>query len=633
MKNTTKYVYGLGVASVDDEVLVFLRDTEKADNTFQINSSKDGYTFEVLSTAAKILGINIPVENIEYCQDFRLAKVEEEYILTYVINDGVRSYLSFARSKDLINWEKMSRFPDVGEVGMIAPHTTHNKKRILYFGEKDLSVAYSDDLRKWTIEKTAVLTLPKKEQQDHLMKIATIQHIEEGILVVYFVYKPGRSASDCSIRIALFDKKDPTKILWRSNKPIRKISNKNGNLVLPLGLVVLADRFVSYWQGQGGKLYTLNHYYPKTKRFSEESKEETSETEPQLERQEENPIMSPKQQHAWESKAVFNPAAMYEGDKVHLIYRAIGDNDVSVLGYAESEDGITITKRLPYPAYIPREPFEGVPVGNTQTQCAFSPYMSGGGGSGGCEDPKLTKIDDTVYLTYVAYNGWGPPRIAMSWIGLKDFLNHRWTWSKPVLLSKPDVVDKSPCILPEKVNGKYVIFHRVFPNVLVDFVDDLEKFDGETVFLEGEHKIEPRDDAWDSGKFSIGATPIKTKDGWLVIYHAVTGRQEWPGSDLRYKIGAMLLDLNDPSKVLYRCNEPILVPETEYENNGAKYGVVYPCGAVAKDGTLYVYYGGSDMYVCVATAPLDTFLEDLKNSGTAKLEIQEKKQRLAKNNR
>jgi predicted GH43/DUF377 family glycosyl hydrolase len=175
-------------------------------------------------------------------------------------------------------------------------------------------------------------------------------------------------------------------------------------------------------------------------------------------------------------------------------------------------------------------------------------------------------------------------------------------------------VDKNACILEEKVNGKYVIFHRIYPNILVDYVDSLDAFDGETVFLEDQYHIPPRPLMWDSKKVGIGPTPTKTEHGWLAIYQAV-GRQD-PG---RYKIGAMLLDLNDPTKVICRSSEPIIEPVEWYENNGHKAGVVYPCGSTVHDGNLYVYYGGADKFTCVAHAHLDTFLEKLLVANKPKL--------------
>jgi predicted GH43/DUF377 family glycosyl hydrolase len=329
-----------------------------------------------------------------------------------------------------------------------------------------------------------------------------------------------------------------------------------------------------------------------------------------LERFDGNPILKPEPKYWWESKATFNPGALYEAGKVHLVYRAIGDSDVSVLGYASSIDGFHIDEQLHEPIYVPREPFEGVgliyPVPSF-AQRTYVPmeededYVSGGGW-GGCEDPRLTKIDDRVFMTYVAFDGYSPPRVALTSIHINDFLAKSWQWQMPVLISPPGVVDKNACILPEKINSKYVIFHRIFPNILIDFVDDLN-FDGKTRFLKGEFRIRPRAAYWDSRKVGAGAPPIKTKDGWLLIYHGIGERD--PG---RYKIGAMLLDLKDPTRVLARSKEPILEPEVWYENEGWKSGVVYPCGAVVMGDRLLVYYGGADRVACVASAKLDELL-------------------------
>jgi predicted GH43/DUF377 family glycosyl hydrolase len=327
-----------------------------------------------------------------------------------------------------------------------------------------------------------------------------------------------------------------------------------------------------------------------------------------LERFEDNPILIPKPGNWWETKAVFNPAAIYESGKVHILYRAIGETNVSMLGYASSTDGLHIQERLSKPVYSPREPFEGVNPPCPQSAAGTAGiYISGGGGMGGCEDPRLTRIDERVYMTYVAYDGRNPPRVALSSIHINDFLDKKWNWKKPMLISPPHIVDKNACILPEKINGKYVIFHRVYPNILIDFVDDLD-FDGKTRWLTGQYEIPVRalSSDWDSHKVGAGPPPLKTKDGWLLIYQAV-GRND----DYRYKIGAMLLDSKDPTKVIARSRRPILEPVARYENEGWKAGVVYPCGAAIVKERLFVYYGGADMVVCVASVKLNGFLEEL----------------------
>ena len=344
---------------------------------------------------------------------------------------------------------------------------------------------------------------------------------------------------------------------------------------------------------------------------------------PVLERFAENPILEPQSRLGWESKAVFNPAAIYEGGRVHIVYRAIGNSDESVLGYASSTDGLHIDDRLNYPVFCAEGAFGGqsllslsaddhcvtyVLAGNggaEEEQVREIAYVSGGGGFGGCEDPRLTRIGNRIYMTYVAYDGYSPPRVALTSIAAKDFLARRWEWDRPVLISRPGVVNKNACILPEKINSKYVIFHRVYPDILIDFVDDLN-FDGKTRWLRGESKISPRHGYWDSRKIGAGPPPVKTSAGWLLIYQSI-GEQD-PG---RYKIGAMLLDLKDPTKVLYRSDRPVLEPVAWYENEGWKAGVVYPCGAVVIAGRLFVYYGGADKFTCVATSDLNGFLNKL----------------------
>ena len=139
----------------------------------------------------------------------------------------------------------------------------------------------------------------------------------------------------------------------------------------------------------------------------------------QLERHENNPIIEPREGNYWEMKATFNPGAIYADHRVHLLYRAIGGDDVSVLGYASSSDGVLFDERLREPAYVP---FSIKTTTPKEEQKPLSPaYFSGGGWNGGCEDPRLTLIDDRVYLTYTAFDGWGSIRIALSSIALQDF--------------------------------------------------------------------------------------------------------------------------------------------------------------------------------------------------------------------
>lgn len=399
---------------------------------------------------------------------------------------------------------------------------------------------------------------------------------------------------------ALFDKDDPTREIWRSSTPFWEQHEEwSGNNVYPMGAVHFKEQVILYFGIEGVGVHAVC-----LENLEDLLKGRGVDAVPRLERSTSNPIIVPVLKHMWEATAVFNSAAVYEGGKVHFVYRAMGPHNTSVLGYATSSDGETIDHRETEPIYVPTEWFE-VPGRYPSVH-----FMSGGG-YGGCEDPRITKVDDTFYMTYVAYNGEDPPRVALTSIKVDDFMNKRWKkWAKPKLISKPGVVNKNCVIFPEKIGDKYVVIHRVFPDLLIDFVDDLT-FEKE--YLKGEHKIPPRGHSWDSRKLGAGAPPIKTDDGWLLIYQAVDDRDP-----SKYKIGAMLLDLKDPSKVLYRCNNPILEPTEWYENEGFKAGVAYPCGAVIMNGKLVVYYGGADTVICAAYAPLDKFLKELKESSPAK---------------
>jgi beta-1,2-mannobiose phosphorylase / 1,2-beta-oligomannan phosphorylase len=327
---------------------------------------------------------------------------------------------------------------------------------------------------------------------------------------------------------------------------------------------------------------------------------------PTLERLPENPIITPRSDHAWESFATFNPAALALDGKVHLLYRALGASGLSTLGYAATADGVHVEERSDEPVYVPRASFESTPSPKPRTSpSAYARAYLSGGGFGGTEDPRLTQVGDTLHMTYVAFSGFEPPRVALTSIDVDDFRARRWDWTPPRLISRPGIVDKNAVLFPEKIRDRFVFFHRVFPDILVDERESLDFAPGE--YLNGEKAISPKSGAWDSRKVGAGPPPIKTEAGWLLIYHAVDDRNDWA-----YQIGAMLLDLDEPRRVLHRSRRPILRPETWYENEGHKSGVVYPCGAAVLGDQLYVYYGGADKVVCVARHDLPSFLKQLQ---------------------
>jgi hypothetical protein len=157
----------------------------------------------------------------------------------------------------------------------------------------------------------------------------------------------------------------------------------------------------------------------------------------------ENPIILPRPGHDWESWQVFNPGVVDVDGRIHFIYRAIGQDAMSRLGYAASPDGFFISERLPYPVY------------EHYSRSGGSLYYSASGGSwGGSEDPRLTLIaeDDTVYMTYTACDG--GLGVALTSISKKDFLSKRWNWKRPKLISSPREVHKNWVLFPEKIGGR-----------------------------------------------------------------------------------------------------------------------------------------------------------------------------------
>ncbi len=329
--------------------------------------------------------------------------------------------------------------------------------------------------------------------------------------------------------------------------------------------------------------------------------------ERQIGRYNKNPIMSPSPHSEWEAGGTFNPTAIKDKTgRIHLLYRAVGADGVSRIGYASSADGFVIDDHSPYPVFSLKNPRQNIP----EEKKHLDPIMYPSGGSwGGCEDPRAVQIGDKIYMTFNAFDGWDFIRIGVVSIKADDFFHKRWNWGKPLFISKKNKVNKNWSLFPEKINGKFAILHSIVPNILIEYVDRLDA----TTEIDSPRKHGPqpgRKDYWDNLIRSAGPPPIKTDKGWLVMYHAMDKKEPHIG----YKVGALLLDLNDPTKVVARSPSPILVPSEWYENDW-KSGVVYACGAAVKDGILYVYYGGGDKHVCVAHTPLKELLEWLIRYG------------------
>jgi len=286
----------------------------------------------------------------------------------------------------------------------------------------------------------------------------------------------------------------------------------------------------------------------------------------ELRRLSDQPILLPKKEHPWEAEAVFNCAAIYDNGLVHMIYRAtdIAPNGkegpyINRLGYAVSKDGIHFN-RLEQPI-----------LSNDTEQEARGP-----------EDPRIVKIAGTFYMMYTGYGGRFPEDFRICLATSKNLID----WERQgIVLDEPN---KDASLFPEKIKGKYVMFHRREPDIWIAYSDDLKTW--------YDHKIIMKpitDSDWEYNKVGIAGPPIKTEQGWFLIYHGTSNEKG-------YCLGAALLDLDDPSKVLARQAEPILEPELDWEINGYIPKVVFSCGQVEIGDRIMVYYGGADTVIGVA---------------------------------
>ncbi len=412
-----------------------------------------------------------------------------------------------------------------------------------------------------------------------------------GWLLIYSHIKNYRNPpATFTVEAVLLDLEDPTRVLARSADPLlitREAYEKYGmvpEVVFPSG-VLLRDGILHLYYGAADTVCAVATC-PLEILISEMLNPGSS--HPKLKRFAGNPVLQAAPERAWEAKAVYNPALLHDNGKFHLVYRAQAEDNTSVLGYAESQDGHKF-KRLSEPVYIPRADFEQ----------KLTP-----GGNSGCEDPRLTRIGDRIYMLYTAYDGKDPPRVAITSIKREDFLNKDWNWDWPTVISPASHMDKNAALFPQKINNRFAVLHRSDRNIWLDYFDDL-KFASERN-LAGEVLLDYRNEGPLIEKIGTAAPPIRTDAGWLLIYHGVA--QE---GYRYYYLKAALLDLEDPFKVVGRCRHPILKPVKNYEIHGQVPNVVFSCGAAVVNGKLFVAYGGADQVVCIASLDLNELLDHL----------------------
>ena len=472
-------------------------------------------------------------------------------------------------------------------------------------------------IKKLPVGKTKVLSPKRKAlNKKNVQNLLGVIHLEQGKLVLFYTRSP------FTISAVLICHKNSNDVLWRSSKPFWE----GGSDIEPK-TVELHKQQISIKYLSKKKIQKVT--FPLTQVFEIPRVKKTPAV---FDRIAVNPMLTPKCANQWESLAVFNAATLYLDGRVHFVYRAIGESGLSNFGYATSSDGEHIDRRFHEPIYYDSDltnsdltdsdPSNGElseinltennPSENSLSEqkvsdpLSYSQHYQSGINWGGYEDPRLTQVDDTIYMTYTAFDGYNPPGVALTSISKNNFLKENWLWKKPVLISAPQQAHKNWVIFPQKIKGKFAVMHSITPEVLIDYYEDLE-FENDS-YIESRYQSSGRENRWDNCMRGVGPPPIKTAYGWLVLYHAMDKRD--PD---RYKIGAMLLDLDEPTKIIYRSSNPLLEPDARYENDGFKSGVVYTCGAVIIGEKLYVYYGGADTVVCAAFINLEQLLDQLRN--------------------
>lgn len=608
-KKTSLKKRPLAIAASDGKPFIFYQLLTEKESLLCFAASQDGVDFGSVCEKAILTNLKKKPLETKNCHDFKISKKRGGWLLTYVEKTGkAKPLVHVAESTDLKKWKEIETDHSIPDSGHLVPNYKWQGKNVFYFGGQGIRVAYSKNLKTWETSRSIALPSRSGFFDNGPLAVLAVEKETDGFYVIYDASFIRGENYQIQIGAAIFSLDDPEQVIWRSEWPLFEQNFVDGARKKPtaLGGIFIKNKINFYWWFGGKGLLTVA--LPHFSIFGK-----ATGTKGGLTRKIENPIIVPDDKNYWESEATFNPAALNDGEKIHLLYRAVGRDSVSSIGHAASDDGVNFLERESEPAYWPREKFEGVSNSRPTDQRPFLAYASGGGGNGGCEDPRLTVIGNTVYMIYTAFDGWGSVRLALSSIKLDDFKNQRWRWKKPILISKPGQIHKNWVLFPEKINGKFVLLNSVSPTISVNYFDNLDFKDNE--FVDSHFGgASGRAYAWDNLIRGAGPPPIKTPYGWLLLYHAMDRRD--PN---RYKIGAMILDEKDPTKILYRSVRPILEPDMPYENEGYKAGVVYSCGAVVKDNELFIYYGGADKVSCVASVPLDKFLADLRKDAEIKM--------------
>jgi beta-1,2-mannobiose phosphorylase / 1,2-beta-oligomannan phosphorylase len=303
-----------------------------------------------------------------------------------------------------------------------------------------------------------------------------------------------------------------------------------------------------------------------------------------LQRHPANPILLPDPTSDWEAYNVFNPAVIHHNGLFHMHYRAQGFDWISRLGYAVSADGIH-WNRLRRPVLEPSDASDGR----------------------GIEDPRVTEIEGRFYMCYTAYSREVPSGVKTTHLGggvtpMIAVSDNLITWDRLGSIVQGED-NKDHVLFPRRINGRYVALHRRPPQVWLAESNDLihwSEDDMRPIFG-------PRsDNGWDEKRVGGNGVPIETEHGWLMFYHAYNEGHV-------YRLGVCLLDIEDPARMIHRPKEFIFEPGELWEFRGDVPNVVFSCANPVVNGTVYVYYGGADHVIGLATCALSALLDFARN--------------------
>lgn len=313
----------------------------------------------------------------------------------------------------------------------------------------------------------------------------------------------------------------------------------------------------------------------------------------------------------FEKEGVLNPAVIKDGNDVHLFYRAVSKGNLSSIGYCRLDGPLTVAERSPAPFLYPDLEYE----------------------KHGMEDPRIVKVDDTYYLSYIAFDG----DVALGAVATSTDLKHfekqgiivpQLKYSDFDDLAKqnadiieryrndynaPDtiVMDKDVMFYPRRIRNKLAFLHRIKPDiqlVMVDSLSDLTYDFWESYIsnLDENILLKPKY-VHEINYVGGGCPPVETAAGWLVIYHGV----QQVGTGYKYSACAALFDLDDPRKEINRLSYPLFKPDQEYELDGDVDNVCFPTGTALFGDTLYIYYGAGDDLIACASVSLPALVDEL----------------------